>query len=122
MFEQDSQIQVTSVAPEYGTEMLDGHFNITFDETRETVFRLSFSAFLKHRFIHDTNLKQYVRKLDKDDVFTASTIVAHLYDIGLPMEDWVAEYMEEVKSRMSAFGSLVKLFHLLKSFGDDERA
>lgn len=122
MFTQDSEIQVTSVAPEYGSGLLDGHFNITFNETADTLFRLSFSAFLRQRFTIDKNLKRYVRNLDKDDTYTASAIIANMYDLGLPLDEWVSEYMEEVKERMDAFGSLIRIFHILKSFGDDERA
>lgn len=122
MFTQDSEIQVTSVTPEYGSSLLDGHFNVTFDVTDDTLFRLSFSAFLRHRFVLDEALKKYVRNLDKDDTYTASAIVADMYDLGLPMEEWVCEYMEVVKTRMSTFGTLIKLFHFLKSFGDDECA
>jgi len=120
--QQDTQTRVTSVIPEYEPGVLDGYFNITFDKTRDTVFRLSFSAFLKHRFTQDVKLKQYIRKIDKDDIFTASTIVAHLYDIGLPMEEWVCEYMEVVKARISTFDTLIKLVHFIKTFGDDECA
>lgn len=120
MYTQDLDLKLIVIGPEYSNKPLLGHFKLTFG-LNGADYDLAFTSFIKYRYEKDEKLKNYIRNLDSEDVYTASDIIKEFYSLGLPVDKWVEEYIEDVKKRMSAFSALIRLFQHLKTFGDDER-
>jgi hypothetical protein len=120
MYTQDLDLKLTTIKPEYSDKPLLGHFKLTFGLSKAE-YDLAFPSFIKYKYEKDEKLKQYIRNLDTEDIYTCSDIIKEFYSLGLPVEDWVEEYIEDVKRRMTAFSALIRLFQHLKTFGDDER-
>ena len=118
----DLELKLTSIEPKYSKEVLGGHFRLAFGIEGGVDYDLAFSSFILNRYEKDEKLKEYVRKIDSEDIFTPSDIIKEFYSLGLPVEQWVEEYIEEVKNRVSAFSALIRLFQHLKTFGDDQQS
>jgi len=120
MCTQDLSLKITNIEPSYSKDPLGGCFKLTFGADG-IQYDLLFSSFIKSTFEQDENLKKYISKIDIDDFYTCSDVIKEFYSLGIPVEDWVVNYIEEVKTRISAFSALLSLFQHLKTFGDDER-
>lgn len=120
MYTQDLELKLTTIEPEYSDKPLLGHFKLTFGVS-QVAYELVFASLIKYKYEKDDKLKQYIRNIDSDDFYTTSDIIKEFYSLGLPVDEWVEEYIEDVKKRMSAFSALIRLFQHLKTFGDDER-
>jgi len=109
---------VTYIEPVYNySNVAGGYFNVYFGHDDKNPFKLSFAAFLEYRVREDVALYEYLQKRD-DESNTVSHAIYDLYDIGFPVDVWVEEYIEYVKTRVDRrlFNALVQLFTTIKGF------
>lgn len=110
--------KVTDIIPIYDhSNVAGGYFEIYFDYTDTDPFKLSFVPFLDHKVRNDASLYEFIKNKDSEN-YTVSDAIYELYDIGVPVDTWVEEYIEMVKERVDArlFNALVQLFTHIKGF------
>ena len=110
-------VKITKIEPVYDFEKVaGGYFEVYFDYDTKDPFKLSFVPFLDHQIRHNTELFEYLKKTSKD--LTVSHAICDLYDLGVPIDDWVKDYVEIAKNATSAglFNALVQFYMHIKNF------
>ena len=114
---------ITRINPVYDFDKVAcGYFEIYVDYDTKDPFKLSFVPFLDHQIRNNSELFDYLKKTSKD--LTVSHAIYDLYDIGVPIEDWVREYVEIAKNATSAglFNALIQFYLHIKNFNSSGSA
>jgi hypothetical protein len=116
----ETAIEITRVDAKFDfNNELGGHFDIYFGPDTVDPFTLSFIPFLDERVNKDDALFKYISD-NKDKCPTVSYTILELYDLGMPVDDWVKEYINS-RSQVNAelFNTLIKFFNFMNNFGSD---
>lgn len=112
-------IKIARIEPVYEYDFVaGGYFALYIGDNDSEPFKLSFAPFLNDRIEKDKALFEYLEKKSKDS--TISHAIYDLYDIGFPVDEWVQEYLDDVKSKVDPklLQALFTFYNYIKKFGD----
>lgn len=104
---------IMSIDPVYDfNHAAGGYFRICFGVNSNN-FNLSFAPFIEDRVKQDKKLFDYIKKNTSKHT-TISHTIYDLYDIGVPVDDWVREYVKMIQNHAS--GNLLKKLILFYNY------
>jgi len=115
----DPDFKLTKVEPNYDYSTVGGgHFKLYFGTDQKATHKLSFYGFLESRLQTDDDLFEYIKTHHKDK--TISHAIWDLYDLGFPIDQWVQDYVANVKKDVDPkmFNALVSFYRYIKDFGN----
>ena len=113
---------IKQINPVYDYDKVSGgYFEVYYDDTLRSdykPFQLSFVSLLDHNVRNNANLFQYLKKTVTDTT-TVSHAIYDLYDIGFPIDEWVADYMKilQASGDHQTLNTLTQLLNYIKDFG-----
>lgn len=115
----DPDFKLTKVEPNYDFSSVGGgYFKLYFGSDSKATHKLSFYGLLESKLQVDDNLFEYIKTHHKDK--TLSHAIWDLYDLGFPIDQWVQDYVANVKNDVDPkmFNALVSFYRYIKDFGN----